>query len=397
MASSPTQHAKFGGRDGPDNGLFSHLELQNIGLDIPFGPFVSLVDALLNPPTPHFPIAAGENGPSTAQSNLFWTYNAHTGLQVQAAPGFLTTASGDGGFRLNVMPDGSWALQFDGSGKVIGYDAEDNPLPATPPPPPADNTILNVAVNGPVGVNASAGHITVNGNGSADQPVVGYDTISGGVGDYMIGGDGTGGGGPGGHGNCAVYTSSPGSILVDAQNGFGYGANAEANVYVNINQIRGSFFSNVLIGNASGTDLKSGGNNSLLISTGGNGFEMRPDGSGNVLVSTVGADKIEFDPTHGWALGDDNILLGFNASHGDFIDLTLLGSDFHSVSAAGYDPSTGTGDINDYVSFVQQADGEHLMFSPTGNVQGAGVELLDMKLAHGLSAQDLYQSHNVVL
>jgi len=116
-----------------------------------------------------------------------------------------------------------------------------------------------------------------------------------------------------------------------------------------------------------------------------------------VLVSTVGADLIKFDPTHGWALGDDNILLGFNVAHGDVLDLALIGSNFYSTSAAGYNASTGTGDIDEYVALVQQADGEHLMFSPTGNVQSAGIELLDMKLTFGLSVASLYQSHNLLI
>src|SRR6185312_8785819 len=198
-------HGHHGGVD--DDG-FAGIEPETIGLNIPFGPFVSVVAALLAVPAPGLPIAAGENGPSTAQSSLFWTYDAHTGLHVQTAPGFLTTASGDGGFSLNVRPDGAWALKFDGSG-------------------------------------------------TAANPVIGFDTISGGIGDYMIGGSGTGGGGPGGNGNCAIYTDSAGPVLVDMQNGFGYGGTAEGNVLVNMNQVRGSFFTNVLIGNANGTDLKS--------------------------------------------------------------------------------------------------------------------------------------------
>ena len=96
------------------------------------------------------------------------------------------------------------------------------------------------------------------------------------------------------------------------QNGSGYGGNAEGNSYVNINQVRGSLNSNVLIGNASGTDLKSGGANSILISTGGKGYELRPDGGDTTLVSTVGADRVLFDPSHGWALGDTTTLVGFN-------------------------------------------------------------------------------------
>jgi hypothetical protein len=295
--------------------------------------------------------------------------------------------------------DGSWVLKFDGSNKVIS-SADNTPVP----PPPAGNAVVNVPGTGPASVNAGAGHLTVNGG-------AGYDTISGGVGDYMIGGSGTLGGGLAGKGNCAVYTSSTGSILVDMQNGFGYGGAADGDVYVNMNQVRGTFQSNVLIGNSNGTDLKSGGNNSVLISTGGNGFELRPDGSGNVLVSTVGADRLVFDPAHGWMLGDDNIELGFNTAHGDAIDLSVLlgggaiklvgggtvASNFFSTSAAGYNPKTGMGNINDYINIKDESDGSHVMFSATGNVKTAGTELVDLKFVHGLNAQTMLQDHNILV
>jgi len=391
----------------PDDGWFVTIKPQMLTLDVPYAQFVSEVTALIASPSnlptvePNSPpIAAGELGPSTAENKLFWTYSNLTGLSVQAGSGFLTGTSGTGGFSLRVLPDGSWALQFAGSDTLIGYNAETQQQSTTSPPPPPANVdqVLYVTVNGADGgINATAGNIIVDGDGSAANPVVGYDTIQGGVGDYMIGGDGTGGGGPGGNGNCAIYTQSPGSVLVDMQNGNGYGGNAQGDVYVNMNQVRGSLFSNVLIGNANGTDLKSGGNNSLLISTGGDGFELRPDGYGNVLVSTVGADLISFNPAHGWALGDDNISLGFNVAHGDVLDLALIGSNFYSTSAAGYSTATGTGDIKDYVAFVQEPDGDHLMFSPNGNVQTGGIELLDMKLTYGLSAAALYQSHNLLI
>jgi hypothetical protein len=228
---------------------------------------------------------------------------------VEATAGFLTTGTGNGGFSLDVETDGSWKLTFDGSKTKLKHEADedDDRKPAKVPAPPAGNEQVTLTSTGATSYDASRGHVTVNGG-------LGWDTIQGGVGDYMIGGSGTLGGGQGGQGNCAIYTKSPGPILVDMEHGRGYGGNAEGNVLVNMNQTRGSLFSDVLIGSSSGTDLKSGGDNSLLISTGGDGFELRPDGRGNVLVSTAGNDWVLFDPTHGWVLGDDNIMLGFDGS-----------------------------------------------------------------------------------
>jgi hypothetical protein len=177
-------------------------------------------------------------------------------------------------------------------------------------------------------------------------------------------------------------------VLIDGQDGLGFGGSAEGNVLVNINQLRGSLFSNVLIGNAAGEDLKSGGSNSVLISTGGVGYELRPDGGDNVLVSTVGADRVLFDPSHGWSLGDLNTMLGFNTAHGTYLDLSLIPNTFHTTPGAK---------INDYVQLVNGSDGEHVMFNGNGQVQTAGVDVLNLELVHGLTAQGLYSSHNLVL
>ena len=321
----------------------------------------------------------------------------------------MTTATGDGGFSMAVRPDGEWTLKFDGTDKTIGSEQDDEG-PSGPPPPPAGNTSVTIPGTGATFYNASAGHLTVNGG-------LGWDTILGGAGDYMIGGSGTlggglaGGGGAAARGNCAVYSSSTGSILVDMQNGFGYGGNAEGNVYVNMNQVRGSLGANVLIGNSNGSDLKSGGNNSVLISTGGSGFEMRPDGYGNVMVSTVGADRIVFEAGHGWRVGDANIMLGFSTAHGDTLDLRQLlsghafiavdgspvVSNFRTSSAVGFDISTGMGDIAKYLSIVDKADGDHVMFSATGNVAAGWADLLTLSMVHGLTTQSLESSHSLLL
>jgi hypothetical protein len=380
---------------GQDDGCIG-VGPDNLGLGTQFGPFFeAVVNALVQHPIPWLPIAVGENGTSVASSTLFWAYDRAGGFTLEAKPGFLTTAAGDGGFSLHVAADGNWSLTFDGSGRTIGHYAGEKPT--APPAPPAGNTQVDNGAATPVppdGPNAffyngSAGDITFDGLTDNGAPVSDFDTVSGGVGDYIIGGSAphtVPAGGGLALGNCAIYTDSSTPVLVDGQNGYGYGGTAEGNVLVNINQIRGSLNSNVLIGNTDGTDLKSGGNGSILISTGGNGYELRPDGSGNVLVSTVGGNRVVFDPTHGWALGDRNTMLGFNPTHGDYLDFSLIPSSF----AAG-------DSINDYVHLVDGPGGEAVMFSATGNVATAGIDVLDLDLVHGLTAQGLYSSHNLVI
>jgi hypothetical protein len=381
--------------DAGDDGCVA-VGPDNLGLGAQLGPFFeAVVNALVQHPIPRLPIAVGENGATAAASTLFWAYDPAGGFTLEAKPGYLTTAAGDGGFSLHVAANGNWSLTFDGSGKTIGHYAGEKPT--TPPPPPAGNALVDNGAASPIpsdgpnafSYNGSAGHITFDGLTDNGTPVSDLDTVSGGVGDYIIGGSAphtVPAGGGLALGNCAIYTDSSTPVLVDGQNGTGYGGTAEGNVLVNINQIRGSLNSNVLIGNTDGTDLKSGGNDSILISTGGYGYELRPDGYGNVLVSTVGADRVVFDPTHGWALGDLNTMLGFDPAHGDYLDFSLIPNNF----AAG-------DNINNYVKLVNDPSGEAVMFNATGNVATAGVEVLDLDLVHGLTAQGLFNSHNLVI
>lgn len=380
------------GDDDDDAGV-CRIDFRHLGHDIPLPRFINQIEALIDHPKPRH-IAAGLNAETVDTANLFWTYTQRDGLHVETRAGYLDTETGNGGFSLDVNRDGSWRLHFHGADTVIGHDPDSDCPSNGPPPPPDDNELVLLAPS-TRSYNAVRGHVTVDGG-------TGWATVQGGVGDYLIGGTGTLGGGQNGKGNCALYSLSPGSILVDMENGRGYGGTAEGNILVNQNQVRGSLFSNVLIGAHTGSDMKSGGDNSLLISTGGRGYEMRPDGGGNVLVSTVGQDWVLFDPTKGWHLGDQNIMLGFAAGRGglgsdgvvrgDFLDLRMLTTASRSNFHTGGTPA----DINDYVRIVDQVDGSHVMFDPYGNVAGAGVEILALKFVHNLDVDTLYARGNIV-
>lgn len=316
-------------------------------------------------------------------AELTWSYNAVSGLQIHAGAGYLQTAEGNGGFTLDVATNGSWELHFSGSGDRIGSGfhagwMEHGPSAALnepPGPPPAGDTLVQFTAPGSYDV--SAGHEDVQGS-------AGRDVFFGGIDDYMNGGGGL---------NCAAY-NGPQAVLIDLQHGHGYGGNAESDSYVNMEQGRGAAQGSVLIGNADGSDLKSGGADSVLISTGGTGpnaigvtDELRPDGPNCLLVSTAGADNVVFDPAHGWRLGDTETMLGFNAAHGDALNLTAAQTNWVS----------GTSNITDYVKLVDESDGTHVLFSPDGHVATNGVELVDLKLDHGLDLHQLYTGHNIVI
>jgi hypothetical protein len=387
------QHAFGGGFFGDDDHRFGGGHDAG-GPATGADPFAAFVNALIAHPIPWLPVAVGETATAGATGTLLWSDDAHGDFHLEATTGFLNTATGSGGFTLDVRADGSYALHFSGSDTTLSFNACGGATTTTPVLPSGNTTVYSTT-NGPVLANASAGGITYDGQGSASDPVTGYDTVFGGVGDVLIGNAS-----PheavatGNVGNCAIYTTATnssvpaGSVLVDMQANEGFGSNAEGNVYVNINQIRGSLQSNVLIGSPTGTDLKSGGDDSVLISLGGNGFELRPDGTGDVLVSTVGADRVLLDPTHGWKLGDTTTLLGFNPDHGVFIDLTLLEKSL-GVSIAS--------DLTGFLQITDTAAGAHLLFSPSGNVAAGGIDLLDMPLVHGLDPTTLVADKNIVI
>jgi hypothetical protein len=101
----------------------------------------------------------------------------------------------------------------------LGHYAGETQAP--PPPPPAGNTLVdNGQASAPPGsnhyfYNGAAGDITFNGDTLNGAPVNAFDTVAGGVGDYIIGGTEPHTPMPAGAvGNCAIYTNSPGPVLV---------------------------------------------------------------------------------------------------------------------------------------------------------------------------------------
>src|SRR4051794_15170738 len=88
------------------------IDLDNLGLGRSLNGFINLVDAILVIPANDV-FAAGRDGATDAASKLFWVRGPGGTLLVRAAPGYLTTRTGDGGFSLVVQRDGSWSLSLD--------------------------------------------------------------------------------------------------------------------------------------------------------------------------------------------------------------------------------------------------------------------------------------------
>ena len=356
-------------------------------------PFADFVNALVAAPVKSSEIAAGITKTAGATGSLLWTYSDDGDFKLEATTGFLKTSTGNGGFSLKVERDGSYSLKFADSKTKLSYEPDEDGQKISSASPPSSNTTIYAAKNGPLVSDASAGNITWDGRGTAANPVVGNDTVFGGVNDYFIGGTAPHLVAPVGNvGSCLIYTTaknssvSASSVLIDMQNQVGYGSNAEGNHWTGFDQVRGSLQSNVLIGSASGSDLKSGGSSSVLISLGGKDYELRADGTGNVLVSTTGADRVILEAAKGWTINAQTTLLGFNPSHGTYIDLLSVEKKL-GINIAS--------DLTGFLKITDTAEGSHLLLST--DHFASSHDILDIALVHGLDLQSLVASKNIVI
>jgi Ca2+-binding RTX toxin-like protein len=141
----------------------------------------------------------------------------------------------------------------------------------------------------------------------------GDDTLDGREGnDFLIGGPGADVliGGPGK--DMAVYSSSPAGVTVNLSSGVGIGGDAAGDVLFGIEDVRGSDFADVLIGDAGDNVLVGAGGDDVLDGRGGN----------DVLLGGPGNDTFIFGPGY----GHDRIA-GFVAGPGteDVIDVSAFG------------------------------------------------------------------------
>ncbi|GGF78213.1 hypothetical protein GCM10007301_42750 [Azorhizobium oxalatiphilum] len=189
-----------------------------------------------------------------------------------------------------------------------------------------------------------------DGNDQLDG-YAGNDWLEGGAGDDLLSGGGgyvdppgpdVLDGGPGS--DTAVYTYSPTRVIVDLNTGTGYGGAAEGDTLISIENLNGSFYDDVLIGDDGANTLKGDYGDDILI--GGAGDDVLHGGRGvDLLVGGAGSDTAVFfepfsspDSTINLALGttpDGDILIGIeNVATGNGND-TLIGDDGDNVLNAG--------------------------------------------------------------
>lgn len=254
----------------------------------------------------------------------------------------------------------------------------------------AGNDVILAGIGNDV-VRAGAGNDIVDGGAGNDLIAagdgndaaaggLGNDTIEGGAGnDLLQGGAGADQLDGGADADTAACLLSPAGVTVDLAAGTGKGGDAEGDVLVGVENVMGSRFNDVLVGDA-GENSLSGGNGSDRLA-GGAGSDVLRGGLGsdkfvlgNVAEALTGADEItDFSVRAPMAGGDildiSQLIAGFAAAPATLQALvdegfltfsaasgkvgTVIG--FDADGAAGAGGATGTAALLDGVAFVSSA------------------------------------------
>ncbi len=226
-------------------------------------------------------------------------------------------------------------------------------------------TALETVVDGNDALSGGNGNDTIRGwggddilNGDAGDDSLdggtGNDKLAGGAGaDYLNGGDGI---------DTADYSTSSAAVDVNLERGTGLGGDAQGDTLINIENLTGSNFADVLTGNSGANILRAGAGNDLLVGSGGGDIM---DGGADVdtvdySASTAGVqvNLVTGLGAGGFAAGDTLISIE-NLVGSNFADV-LTGNTGANIlrAGAGNDVLVGSGggDIMDGGTDVDTAD-----------------------------------------
>jgi Ca2+-binding RTX toxin-like protein len=173
-------------------------------------------------------------------------------------------------------------------------------------------------------LTGDAGANTLNGG-------AGDDVLAGGVGgDKLIGGDGV---------DTADYSASTAAVTVNLATNVATGGDANGDSFLSIENVAGSKFDDVLIGDAGQNVVNGGAGNDVI--AGGAGADVLIGGDGTDTVSFAGSTSavtLSFQNTDGSGIG------------GQYINLTAGGyaGEAASDTYSGFETFVGTS-FNDYV------------------------------------------------
>ena len=145
----------------------------------------------------------------------------------------------------------------------------------------------------------------------------GNDILIGGLGaDVLDGGDGV---------DTASYETATAGVTLNLATG-GTGGDAAGDTFVNIENLKGSFFNDVMTGDANDNRMDGGAGNDTL--SGGAGNDTLIGGAGNdILTGGAGADVFQFSANFG-----NDTISDFWAGLGRTDRIQLLGTDMHSYA-----------------------------------------------------------------
>ena len=234
----------------------------------------------------------------------------------------------------------------------------------------------------------------------------GADVLSGGAGeDILLGGTGddylSGGAGAdildGGNGrfDTAMYNDSGAGVEVNLATGSGRGGDAEGDQLVNIEQIEGSAFADVLVGNAENNVLR--GNSGSDTIHGGGGRDQLHGGAGDdYLDGGDGRDQLYGGDGNDQLHGGD----GFDRLYGGEGDDRLYGGSGHDRLDGGAGNDELYGDAGD--DYLAGGLGDDSLYGGTGHDElygGSGADELyggsgSDRLQGGAGSDDLYGGDN---
>jgi Ca2+-binding RTX toxin-like protein len=208
-------------------------------------------------------------------------------------------------------------------------------------------------------ISAGAGDATIDGGAGPDKMAGqdGNDTFLGGAGvDYMDGGAGV---------DSVNYERSNGAVTVDLRSGRGFGADAEGDTLVGIENLVGSQYNDTLTGNAGDNTLKGGFGNDRL--SGNEGSDVLIGGLGNdQLTGGSEADTFVFMPRYYGQQGDADVITDFQVGtdvlqfHNAYWGNGVQSVDDLMFSQAGSDTVISYGYAGDSIT-LRNVDLEQLM------------------------------------
>ncbi|MGH1378023.1 MAG: calcium-binding protein [Alphaproteobacteria bacterium] len=218
-----------------------------------------------------------------------------------------------------------------------------------------------ISIENVIGTNSSQDYIYGDSGDNHIQGLDGHDMLEGGAGaDILDGGDGH---------DYARYTRSETGVDVDLTRATQVGGDAEGDVLISIEHLKGSSHGDTLAGDDYNNFIYAGDGDDVI--SGGVGNDN--------LWGQNGADTFVFEGDIS-SLGNDNVQ-DFSLSEGDMLDISDL--------LSGYDPLTDA--ISDFVQITDDGVNSIVSVDADGGADGF-VQIATLFSVNGLTDEDALEA-----